>query len=190
MSPPHSTTSATLTLFLVLTGTSVWTSIQGMASTPHDTSVDVPPTQQLRRKSKYPRMAFVDGVAWRPFSHAFVPEGSLFVGDALADPTRLYPRQSSQDSATMEKRYWPHHEADPDCEPMAEWQSFQFPTCNVVHEQSLGDRILDESLNLLSAKGYWRYAWKLNSTNSQEEPPTVWKTFKYVHSLRQLTNNA
>jgi hypothetical protein len=103
-----------------------------------------------------------------------------------SDVTRGYGQLNSQDpsSGSMKKRTWPHHEVDPHCHPMQEsWQSAQYPSCNDIHAQPWQPVLHDmDSLqwSLLSTKGYWRHAWKLNMSLGKEEEPeiTVWKTFK------------
>ena len=92
------------------------------------------------------------------------------------DVTRGYSSldSSDQDFDTMELRAWPHDERDPNCKPMHDWQSFQFPVCNVVHENDMGGGLVHADTSLVSTKGFWRHVWR-KDTNNQT---IVWKTFK------------
>jgi hypothetical protein len=101
------------------------------------------------------------------------------------DPTRFYPDESSNDLPNMEVRRYPRHETDPNCEPIdPSWQSTFHPICNDMHASSMMDNLKEESLTLLSAKGFWRLAWKqqdnYNKHDVHRNKTTVWKTFKYV----------
>jgi len=110
------------------------------------------------------------------------------------DPTRFYSQlDSSRDYPAMERRVWPHHEwsdqnNDEQCEPMHPWQSHFDPVCNVFHEVSWYDELIEHHLDLLSSKGFWRDAWKhqtgTNDTSSSLSA-TVWRTFKYVLAKRK-----
>ncbi|KAL7579727.1 hypothetical protein ACA910_021870 [Epithemia clementina (nom. ined.)] len=96
------------------------------------------------------------------------------------DVTRGYSSaDSSDEEVNMEFRDWPEDEHDPKCKPMHDWQSFQFPVCNVVHESNLGEGITELDTSLLSVKGFWRHVWR-KDTNNQT---TVWKTFKLEHNM-------
>jgi hypothetical protein len=107
------------------------------------------------------------------------------------DITRFYPdaNVSSSDLPSMERRIYPKHEYDPHCEPIdPSWQSTFYPVCNELHAHSMVDNLLDESMSLLSSKGFWRHAWKQkqdfvgsrNDANAAgtKRVVTVWKTFK------------
>jgi hypothetical protein len=102
------------------------------------------------------------------------------------DITRFYsdPNVSSADLPSMERRLYPQHEFDPHCEPMdPSWQSTFHPQCNDVHAHDMWDGLVEEnSLSLLSAKGYWRHAWKKRELFADGQRAgrdvTVWKTFK------------
>ena len=52
----------------------------------------------------------------------------------------------------------------PDCQPMHEWQSYQFPTCNVVHEQPLNDK--EEGKYL--AAGNWRQTFEVHESGTDD----------------------
>jgi hypothetical protein len=95
----------------------------------------------------------------------------------------------------MELRRWPVHELDPEhCVPIAPWQSHFYPVCNVVHEHSFQQGLTansssssssvdgegDGRLELLSSKGFWRHAWKLDQPSRGDDTmtTTVWRTFK------------
>jgi hypothetical protein len=117
------------------------------------------------------------------------------------DRTRLYGHpNSSLDFPHMEVRRWPVHELDPEhCVPIASWQSHFYPVCNEIHEHSFQEGLAgnlttsssrsgadmqgSEQLEMLSSKGFWRLAWKLDQQPSRDAVTTsVWRTFKYVRS--------
>jgi len=52
----------------------------------------------------------------------------------------------------------------PGCEPMHEWQSYHFPTCNVVHEQPLND---NEEGKYLAA-GNWRQTFEVHESGTDD----------------------
>ena len=93
-----------------------------------------------------------------------------------SDPTRVYDQVDSADFPQMERRLWPQHEFDSDCEPMAKWQSDFHPVCNEIHATAdIGQNVIDQQWHLLSNKGFWRHVWRHQADGS---PATVWKTFK------------
>jgi hypothetical protein len=112
------------------------------------------------------------------------------------DRTRLYGlTNASLDFPHMELRRWPVHELDPEhCVTIASWQSHFYPVCNVVHEHSFQEGLTlnsnvsvgigsegasDGRLELLSSKGFWRDAWKMDQpTRDGTMTTTVWRTFK------------
>lgn len=123
------------------------------------------------------------------------------------DMTQLYPVIDSSDEALlydgyeMEFRTFPHHESDPDCVPMSEWQTTFHPTCNEFHEHGMRELMTGGVASLLSEKGYWRDAWEVDDVmqdlpgQKREEPwkgkvydlkhekSIVLKTFKYGHNM-------
>jgi hypothetical protein len=99
------------------------------------------------------------------------------------DVTRLYPTVDSQDTS-MERRIWPKHELDPHCEPMADWQTTFYPICNELHGTDMTESLVDDDLELLSSKGFWRHAWQMDDEANQNVT-TVLKTFKYVDATEQ-----
>jgi hypothetical protein len=102
--------------------------------------------------------------------------------DSDDDVTRFYPTVDSQDTS-MERRIWPKHELDPHCEPMADWQTTFYPICNELHGTDMTDSLVDDDLQLLSSKGFWRHAWQMDGEANQNVT-TVLKTFKYVDAYR------
>jgi len=52
----------------------------------------------------------------------------------------------------------------PDCQPMHAWQSYQFPTFNVVHEQPLNGK--EEGKYL--AHGWWRQTFQLHDSGTDD----------------------
>lgn len=99
------------------------------------------------------------------------------IGEEI-DPTRVYDQVDSADFPQMERRLWPRHEFDSDCEPMAKWQSDFHPVCNEIHATAdIGQHVIDQKWHLLSNKGFWRHVWRHQADGSVA---TVWKTFKLV----------
>lgn len=94
------------------------------------------------------------------------------------DATRFYDKGDSVDFPQMERRKWPQHEFDSDCEPVANWQSDFHPVCNEIHSlAAIRQSLIDEELSLLSNQGFWRHAWR-HKERRGDSAPTVWKTFK------------
>jgi hypothetical protein len=133
-----------------------------------------------------PRMVYLDGTAVPQrrdnYTHSYAFKDRYHEDDQEQEQdgnaTRSYPIVDSKDTSSthMEQRHWPQHESDPHCKPVSDWQTSFHPVCNDIHSQELLGNIIDQRLKLLSAKGYWRLAWKYN--NDQEKTTTVWKTFK------------
>jgi hypothetical protein len=98
------------------------------------------------------------------------------------DVTRFYPTVDSQDTS-MERRIWPQHELDPHCEPMADWQTTFYPICNELHGTDMMDSLVNDDLQLLSSKGFWRHAWQIEAN---QNITTVLKTFKYVDAYKAI----
>lgn len=64
-----------------------------------------------------------------------------------------------------------------ECVPQGAWQTASYPTCNLLHESN----ILDHTL--LSLKGSWRSAWKVNTTEDL-------MALKLLHTHRNFTPDA
>jgi len=65
----------------------------------------------------------------------------------------------------------------PDCQPMHEWQSYHFPTCNVVHEQPLNDNEEGKFL----AHGWWRQTFEVHESGTDDR--IAMKTLRNHHSF-------
>mmetsp|Transcript_18239 Transcript_18239/g.37417 ORF Transcript_18239/g.37417 Transcript_18239/m.37417 type:complete len:635 (+) Transcript_18239:304-2208(+) len=91
-----------------------------------------------------------------------------------------------------------------DCVPMADWQDTFHPTCNSIHEMDVSLMLSERSFSLVSSKGFWRNAWKVNVTRTEDYPMTqstwqsnhehsvadryaVLKSLKYVHDPNDET---
>lgn len=166
----------------------------------------------VHKKHYRPRVVFLDGSPWTLVSKADESPSNVHHADPTQlrfrpaeakgvnkmesgdegiemDMTTLYDRGDSNDFPDMERRLWPGHEFDPDCEPMARWQSEFHPVCNDIHAVAdLKSSLVNGDVSLLSNRGFWRHAWRhqaggVNAT-LRDDPPatTVWKTFKYVWS--------
>jgi len=90
-----------------------------------------------------------------------------------------------------------------ECVPMSEWQTIVHPTCNSLHEMNIPLLLHDDAFSLVSNKGHWRSAWKVdmtlaeaNGVDSLHSPRTeqskghngtavnkytVVKSLKYIH---------
>lgn len=106
------------------------------------------------------------------------PDSSTASGEEEGemDATRYYHIVAdSRELPGMERRQWPRHEFDPNCEPSAKWQSSFYPVCNEIHAGAdLRQVLIDGDFSLLSNKGFWRHAWRYDAGGAT----TVWKTFK------------
>jgi hypothetical protein len=69
---------------------------------------------------------------------------------------------------------------------MADWQTTFYPICNELHGTDMTDTLVDDDLQLLSSKGFWRHAWQMDDEASQNVTSTVLKTFKYVDAYRAI----
>ena len=72
-----------------------------------------------------------------------------------------------------------------DCQPMAEWQTTFYPSCNKIHEFDL----IESKVVLLSVQGSWRSVWK-TSTAAVTEVAARNATFPQSQANPQVTENA
>lgn len=95
------------------------------------------------------------------------------------DNTQLYPILDSSDErlARMELRE-PY--SDDECVPMQDWQTTFHPLCNGMHEISMESMGKNDGsdISLFGTKGFWRYAWRLDSQNVEKLDTVVLKTLK------------
>jgi len=147
-------------------------------------------SKRYTRKPHQPRLVFLDGSPWtskaenRSGSPRQVPSMQLRYRsskiddeDENIDNTRFYDQLDSADVPGMERRQWPQHDFDPDCEPMAKWQSEFHPVCNEIHTVAdVQQSLVDDDLSLLG-NGFWRHAWR-HEDGGKSATTTVWKTFK------------
>lgn len=131
----------------------------------------------------------------RPFRYTRNRSVEQYPAD-YSDVTQTYSVLDSNDVDSeddyhgMEMRVFPRHESDPNCEPMAEWQTTYHPTCSMFHETDVSPAIQTEDLSLLSSKGNWRLAWELwdrpqsgwSKVVGGHEDTVVLKTLKYEHN--------
>jgi Protein kinase domain len=103
----------------------------------------------------------------------------------FTDNTQLYPILDSSDEEeerirTMERR--PPYENE-ECVPMADWQTTYYPSCNGMHELNLADYDdSNEKLTLFGKNGFWRNAWRFDSSVSGPSLETViLKTLRINH---------
>ena len=158
----------------------------------------------------YPRMVFLED----RFQPIWGRKIEQYPAD-MSDPTQLYPTEDSNDTPSMERRFFPGHETDEDCVPMSDSQKASFrkwlptprrcffivviltlhpstlATCNNVHALGLGDRVYDDTLRFLSNAGSWRDAWRFKAKVAH--PPgekeiidnVILKTIKVEHPLEE-----
>ena len=131
----------------------------------------------------------------RPFRYTRNRSVEQYPAD-YSDSTQTYPDLDSndidsEDDYNMEMRVFPRHESDPNCVPMAEWQTTYHPTCSLLHEVDVAPAIQSSDLSLLSSSGNWRLAWELwdrpqsgwSKVVGGHEDSVVLKTFKYEHNM-------
>ena len=131
----------------------------------------------------------------RPFRYTRNRSIEQYPAD-YSDGTQAYPDLDSddidsEDDYNMEMRVFPRHESDPNCVPMAEWQTTYHPTCSLLHEVDVAPAIQSSDLSLLSSSGNWRLAWELwdrpqsgwSKVVGGHEDSVVLKTFKYEHNM-------
>ena len=106
--------------------------------------------------------------------------------DSNADNTA-----SSQDVThllTSETAAW---EPDQECVPMSDWQTTFKPTCNSLHEMDMPFLLNKEAYSLVSNKGFWRNAWKVDMSVVENgmSPVSniVIKSLKYIHDPNDET---
>lgn len=54
-----------------------------------------------------------------------------------------------------------------DCVPMSRWQTHFHPTCNSLHDMDIALLLHDSAFSLVSSKGHWRNAWKVNMAKAE-----------------------
>ncbi len=101
-----------------------------------------------------PRVVYLQNNAFEPISHRILPD----------DPTLHSP--PGEEATDEENMKAVHH--DPNCVPMANWQTQSFPNCNIIHEMDLREAAADDeeekssTLQLLGT-GWFRSTWKWNT---------------------------
>ncbi len=69
-----------------------------------------------------------------------------------------------------------------DCVAQYEWQKGSFPTCNLLHELNMNAwSSNEETIRILSLRGFWRDIWLVNSTSLNEQH--VLKTLRFKHEF-------
>lgn len=121
-------------------------------------------------------------VALDPSNIALAPPRNIKVYPAdFTDNTQLYSILDSSDErlSHMERRD-PYAEGE--CVPMQDWQTTFHPSCNGMHEIAMHNMGEDNGndVNLFGTKGFWRYAWRLDVPNVNDQDTLVLKTLKYV----------
>ncbi|KAI2491445.1 serine/threonine kinase [Fragilaria crotonensis] len=96
-----------------------------------------------------PRVVYLERTAFEPIRHRILPD----------DPTLHSP---PGEEATEEQNMKAEHH-DPECVPMAKWQTQSFPNCNIIHEMDLreaADEGKKSSTLQLLGTGWFRSTWK------------------------------
>lgn len=75
---------------------------------------------------------------------------------------------------------------DPDCQMQHKWQSQTFPSCNIIHEQTLlphSDNSVEWKLDLIKliSNGYWRDVWTVPEYDHLHK--VVLKTIRMEHDV-------
>eukprot|EP00804_Cyclotella_cryptica_P011733 CCRYP_011348-RA/>CCRYP_011348-RA protein AED:0.03 eAED:0.03 QI:145/1/1/1/1/0.75/4/1296/327 len=71
----------------------------------------------------------------------------------------------SEDDLDMTRTQTVVYDNDRECVPMEDWQTTFHPTCNSVHEMDASDLLSQSAFKLVSSKGFWRNAWRVNVTH-------------------------
>lgn len=91
-------------------------------------------------------------------------------------------------SSTSKSAAW---DPEQECIPMADWQTTFHPSCNSIHEMDMPHLLNQEAYSLVSNKGYWRNAWKINMDVAENglSPVNniVIKSLKYIHEPNDET---
>jgi len=78
-----------------------------------------------------------------------------------------------------------------ECVPMADWQTTFHPSCNSMHEMDMPSLLNKEAYSLVSNKGFWRNAWKVDMKVAENgmSPVShiVIKSLKYYHKPNDET---
>ncbi len=75
---------------------------------------------------------------------------------------------ASEDGNEVQRSQTVVWDDDEHCVPMSEWQTTVHPSCNSLHELDIASLINDAALSLVSSKGYWRNAWKVDLSTYEE----------------------
>lgn len=62
---------------------------------------------------------------------------------------------------------------DNECVPMSQWQTASQPTCNSLHEVDMNALLREKAFSLVSSKGFWRNAWKIDVASGSSNSPTT-----------------
>lgn len=102
----------------------------------------------------------------------------------FTDVTQTYDYTDSSDhDGKMERRIFPLHENDDHCEPMADWQSTFYPTCNEFHSFDAPGALVERDFWMLSKKGYWRHAWEVVEQHDKKWTDKTWKKYPHDSSI-------
>jgi len=102
----------------------------------------------------------------------------------FTDVTQTYDYTDSSDhEGKMERRYFPLHENDDQCKPMADWQSTFYPTCNEFHSSDMPEALRERDLWMLSKKGYWRFAWEAVEARDKKWTDRSWTKYPHDSSI-------
>ncbi|KAL7428129.1 hypothetical protein ACHAXH_003607, partial [Discostella pseudostelligera] len=116
------------------------------------------PTESI----KLHRLVFLDGSAKNSVGDIRVDQNDLLTNNTDEDGGASEDGNAAQRSQTV---VW---DDDEQCVPMSEWQTTIHPSCNSLHELDLASLINDDALSLVSSKGYWRNAWKVDLKTYKE----------------------
>ena len=133
--------------------------------------------------------SIVGNVVARRRSH--VQESSDDVNQLISEDDENVSSDADNDkmvSLTRETAAW---DPEQECVPMADWQTTFHPSCNSIHEMDMPHLLNEEAYSLVSNKGYWRNAWKvdMNVAENGMSPVShiVIKSLKYYHKPNDET---
>lgn len=122
---------------------------------------------------------------------SFDDAGELNMRDKSGPVTGADNTTSSQNkvlSLTTETAEW---DTSQECIPMADWQTTFHPSCNSVHEMDVPLLLNGEAYSLVTDKGFWRNAWKIDldvaENGMSPVKNIVIKSLKYIHEPSDVT---
>jgi len=154
------------------------------------------PNPQITIKLDWMTVSLLSGIAGNAVvrSSSVVQESTKNRKESIAEDENVV--NTSEDAESQDKMFSLTSETaawDPEqeCVPMADWQTTFNPTCNSVHEMDMPFLLNKEAYYLVSNKGFWRNAWRVDMNIAEDgmSPVSdiVIKSLKYIHSPNDET---